>query len=84
MEEIKVLKREGGIESWNYDKVLTSIVKAGMSVTEAEKVALKIHDWTKKAASDEIITSNAIRDKVIELLNENNPIVSETYRAYKK
>lgn len=85
MASIKVKKRDGVIEVWNYDKVLLSIGKAFIPIKEAEKIASEIENWAKKNVKKErIISSIDIRDKVIELLKRENPVAADSYTVYKK
>ncbi|MFV1917318.1 MAG: ATP cone domain-containing protein [Patescibacteria group bacterium] len=83
MEDIQVLKREGGIENWNYDKTLSSIIKVGLDYEKAEQISKKIEKWVEKTAKNNVIKSTAIRDKIIELLMAYDPLAANSYKAYK-
>ena len=84
MEEIKVEKKDGRVEFWSYDKVLLSIEKAMIPLKKAEELASGIEKWAKKQAKKGVITSAEIRDKVITLLSQADPVAAESYRLFKK
>lgn len=84
MDNIKVEKKDGEIEYWNYDKILLSIGKAMMPLKRAEQFASSVEKWAKQEAKKGVISSEKLRDKIIELLKENDPISAESYRVYKK
>ena len=84
VEEIKIRKRDGSLESWNYDKILISITKVDVPLEAAEKATTDIEGWAKENAKDGVISSTQIRDKVIKTLTELDPIAADHYIAYKK
>lgn len=83
MPNINVKKRDGVIEPWSYDKLVTSIGKAGVPMVSAEDIASKIQAWAQEN-SDGIISSTEIRDRIIEDLKTNFPAEADNYKAYKK
>jgi len=82
--KIKVKKRDGVVEDWSYDKVIASIGKAMMPYKKAQGIADKIHVWAKESAKEGAIASTAIRDKVIELLSQSDPVSADNYKVFKK
>lgn len=84
MKDLKVEKRDGDLEEWNYDKILLSIGKAMMPLKKAEKIASQVEKWAKEASKRRVVTSTDIRDKIIEILKETDPIAAEAYELYKK
>lgn len=84
MDELKVVKRDGKAEEWNSDKLIASITKAGVPVEAAQNIASQLADWAKSSGSDGTISSNMIRDKVIELMTTEYPAEADNYKAYKK
>ena len=84
MAEIKVKKRDGKVEVWDYNKILTSIGKSMVPLKKAEEVATSIEKWIKEEAAKGIVTSTQVRDKVIEVLKEIDPVAADNYQAYKK
>lgn len=81
---INIKKRDGVLEEWNYDKVLTSIEKAMIPLQKAEQVANSVEKWIKESSAKGQVTSTQVRDKIIELLAEVDPVASENYKVYKK
>ena len=84
MKDLKVEKRDGDLEDWNYDKILLSIGKSMMPLKKAEKIASQIEKWAEKESKKGLVTSTDIRDKIIETLKESDPIAAEAYELYKK
>ncbi len=86
--DIKIMKRDGSLESFNYDKLVSSIGKAGISVPDSEKIAYEVKDWINakpklERGSQSIVKSSDIRDKITELLSKDFPIESDNYKSYK-
>ncbi len=82
--ELKITKRQGEIEDWSDDKILTSIMRAGASSEESQKVSLSVKQWAAQNAEDGKISSTNLRDQVIHQLALVNPIAANTYQFYKK
>jgi 2-phosphoglycerate kinase len=79
---VQVRKRDGRLEDYNRQKLYQSVIAAGLSETEADSVADQITNWVQQ--SDEVVSTQQIRDRVIQFLEINNPEVSEKYKSYKK
>jgi len=84
MTNLKVEKRDGGLEEWNYDKALLSIGKSMMPIKKAQKIASKVEKWASKQAKKGVITSIELRDKIISVLKKEDPIAADSYELYKK
>lgn len=84
MSIIKVEKRDGDLEDWNFDKSLLSIGKSMIPMKKATQIASRVEKWAKKKAKKGVITSIELRDKIIEILKEEDPIAAESYKSYKK
>jgi len=84
MQDLQVTKREGGTEPWSKEKLINSVAKAGLSVEVTEHLEYLIEVWANRNAKNGQVTSVEIRDKVIELLNAIDPMVSDAYSSYKK
>ena len=82
--DINVKKREGEVEPWSYDKLVASIGKAGVPEREAEQVAGAVQSWVLTNAESGVVSSTAVRDKVIEEMKKSYPSEADTYQAYKK
>lgn len=84
MADLKVRKRDGSLEKWNYDKLLASIGKAGLALENSEKIASFIQQWVKTSAEKGVILSTKIRDKVTEELRKVDPLAADSFESYKK
>jgi 2-phosphoglycerate kinase len=83
MDEVTIKKRGGEIEYFSYDKLVVAIGKTGIPLKDAETIAEKIKKWLIKKKKS-VITSNQIRDKIIELLKNKFPAEADSFQAYKK
>jgi len=82
--DIKIVKRDGSSESFNIDKTITSIAKSGVPLEKSEEIAKNIEKWIPTVAQDGQISSNQIRDKIIEELSDDLPAEEDSYQAFKK
>ncbi len=80
----KVQKKDGRLQDFDRDKLFNSILRSGGSREEAEKVTTTVESWLPGAVVSGVITSSAIREKVIETLRMLNPTVCGDYEAFKK
>lgn len=83
-DNIKVEKKDGNLEDFNFDKIILSIGKAMMPIKSAEKVADKVRSWAIKEAKKGVITSEQLRDKVTKELKKQDPVAASSYELYKK
>jgi transcriptional regulator NrdR family protein len=83
-EKLQVKKRDGTIESWNYDKILNSVMKAGLPLEKSQSLVTEIENWAKSSSKDKIISSIDIRDKIIEVMKRIEPMTASVYEAYRK
>lgn len=84
MPNLKVEKKDGQTEEFQRLKLVNSIIKAGTTNEDAEKIATQVETWAKETAESEVIKTSAIKIKVIELLRSLNPAVATAYETYKK
>ena len=84
MKDFKVKKRDGTVEPWSDDKLVTSMTRAGIPIEEAEKFAQSIREWGPKNLMDHQVTSIQLRDKVIEMIKTDYPAEADSFQAYKK
>jgi transcriptional regulator NrdR family protein len=80
----KVKKRDGSLQDFDRNKVFNSLMQAGGSQEEAEKVTKDVEAWLPNVAVEGVVDSQAIRAKVIGLLGPLNPTVAGDYEAFKK
>lgn len=84
MSDLKVQKKDGSSEDFSYDKLVASIGKTGVDSVKSEVIAKSIESWILDTAKDGLISSSAIRDKLIEELMKVDTAAAENYRNYKK
>lgn len=84
MNDLKVKKRDGTIEPFSNDKLIASMTKAGVPVDASQNFTVQISNWAKSVSAEGEISSEEIRDKVIEVLSSEYPVEADNYRAYKK
>jgi 2-phosphoglycerate kinase len=84
IKDLKVKKRDESLESWSYDKLVTSINKSGVPIDDAERYAKEVQEWSSSNAKDGVISSVAIRDRVMEVIKNDYPAESDSYQAFKK
>jgi len=80
----KVKKKDGNLQDFDRTKVFGSLMRAGASQEEAEKVTREIEAWLPSVAVEGVVDSQAIRAKVIEILQPLNPTVAGDYEVFKK
>ena len=80
---IQITKRDGSVEEWSFDKLLSSVTKAGLPMDKGELLAKQIEEWLKNQ-SLKIVSSTDIRDKVIEIMKVMEPMTASVYEAYRK
>lgn len=84
MDDVKVRKRDDNtLQPWDRNKVLASVVKAGVAPQEAEALAALIEAWVRRVASDGIIRSAHVRGTLIEILKLTNPEVALAFDQYR-
>lgn len=82
--KITVIKRDGEKEEFSFDKLIASILKAGVPMADAEAVSRKVEAWVQVASKNSGISSSEIRDKIIELLSNDFSVEADNYQAYIK
>ena len=81
---IVVVKRDSKTEPFSYDKLVSSILKAGVPSGDAELIATNIKNSLVTNTKDGRLNSTVIRDKIVDALKIDFPLESETYETYKK
>jgi transcriptional regulator NrdR family protein len=82
--ELKVEKKDGRMESFNRNKIASSVTKAGGTQEQSESITSQVEGWAPSVAQNGVIKTSEIRTKVIELLKAVNPEAAARYEAYKK
>lgn len=80
---MQVEKRDGQTEEFSRNKIYRSVAAAGLSPNDANRVTNQVQAWAE-SSGQETVSTQEIRDKVIQLLEEKDPAVAESYRSYKK
>lgn len=78
------MKKDGALEDFDRNKIVTGVVKAGAAAEEAEKVASAIEAWLPTAAANNVVKSQDVRTKVLEILGTVNPAAVANFAAYQK
>lgn len=81
---LRVRKQDGTLDVWNDDKLIVSMIRAGLSNDDSRDVLNELLNWAIDSSENNIIESNKLRDKVIEILQRDHPLVANTYQTYKK
>lgn len=84
MNDLNVKKRDGKLEPWSVDKLVTAIGKAGVPIEAAQNFAKNIEGWAKGTAQKGVIASTEIRDKVVEFIKGEYPSQADNFQAFKK
>ncbi len=81
---IQVQKRDGRLEDWDRGKVLNGVVKSGLSSEEAGGVGALIEGWAVRNAQNDVVKSEDVRNKVLEILRAVYPGAASNFEAYKR
>jgi transcriptional regulator NrdR family protein len=82
--DIKIVKRDGSIEPFNIDKIIASIARSGVPLGKSEEIAKAVQEWIPSQTVEGKITSNQIRDQIIQKLSDDYPAEVDSYKAFKK
>jgi len=78
-----VIKKDTTEEPFDQDKIARVVTAAGLKPSEGFDVATKVAIWTQSLNKPKVTTFE-IREKVIEELQEINPIVADLFSQYEK
>lgn len=81
---IYVLKKVSEKEPFSYDKIIASVLRAGVPMQNAEPISRSVEKWVIENAKNGEIKSSQIRDKVYESLLPEFPSEADSYQAYVK
>ncbi len=76
---MKVLKRDGREEDFIIEKLIVSMIKAGAPADVARKIAKDIEEELK---GREKVTTEELREMVLNRLKKENPEWYENWRVY--
>jgi len=80
----KVQKKDGTIQDFDRNKMLSGMTKSGASLEEAEKVTAQIEGMLAGMAVDGVVQTVQLREKVLEVLKTVNPTAAATFENYQK
>ena len=80
----KVQKKDGSLEDFDRNKILSGVVKSGASEEEAEGIAAQVEGWLTGAAVEGVVNTMDVRSKVLELLRLVNPTAADAFESYQK
>jgi len=81
---VKVQKKDGRLEDFDRKKIINGVVKSGATPQQAEEVVRQVEAWLPTAAVNGVVSSMAIRSKVLEALRMLNPAAAASFEAYRK
>jgi len=80
----QVQKKNGTWVDFDPNKLTNGVLMAGAGRDEAQKIAADIDNWLPTVAVNNVVTSMALRTKVVEELKKLNPTVAAAYESYQK
>jgi transcriptional regulator NrdR family protein len=80
----KVQKKDGSLQDFDRNKIVSGVLKSGASSEEAEKVAAAIDAWLPTVADQGVVKSPDLHRKVLEILRIVNPAAAASFESYKK
>ena len=83
-EDLKVRKTSGETESFSSEKIVRSIIRAGGTVELAGEIAKAAAAKVKELAVEGLVTTQDIRNSVIEFLREKNEDVAKAFEEFKQ
>jgi transcriptional regulator NrdR family protein len=79
-----VVKRNSEREAFSYDKLISSFLKAGIPMQNAEEMSKNVQNWIMENVKAGEIESSVIRDKIIEVMSKDFPGEADSYQTYVK
>lgn len=85
MTELKVKKKNGKIEDFKVEKLVSSLKKAGMKSNEnIEKIKNSVTSFVKEKAEQGAVETTRIRGKVLEQMRQMNSEVASKFENFSK
>jgi len=81
---VKVQKKDGRLEDFDRNKIINGVVKSGATPQQAEEVVRQVEAWLTTAAVNGVVSSMAIRSRVLEVLRLLNSTAAASFEAYRK
>lgn len=83
LENIQVKKRDGSLENFDQAKIARVAVATGIDTGQGQQLAANVASWIESLGQP-TVTSQQIRDKVVEELQKVNPNAARLYTWYEK
>jgi len=80
----KVLKKDGDLQDFDWQKIVLAVTKSGATEEEASKVAMEVEGWLNSVAQDGVIKSYDLHVKVLEVLKALNPTAGAAFETFRK
>ena len=84
MMNVQVRKKNGSLESYSTGKIAASVEKAGGASELAQELVDKINYYVSNAAKKGVVRSKQIRSKLVDLLDEKDAGIANTFKNFKK
>ena len=78
------MKKDGAPEDFDRNKIVAGVVKAGGTNEDGDKTAAGVEAWLPTAAANNVVKSQDVRAKVLEVLGTVNPAAVANFEAYQK
>jgi hypothetical protein len=82
--DLQVQKKDGSLQPWEGDKILKSVVAAGVPAKEAESFLDLIQTYAQRVAKNGVVLSFDIKTKLISLIRAIYPEAAIAFKTYKK
>ena len=83
MEKVKIKKRDGNWESFDFAKIEKVVIASGLAHDKAKKLSKQVADWVKQENKNEL-SSLEIRDRIIIELEKMDLNAAGLYKWYQK
>jgi transcriptional regulator NrdR family protein len=80
----KVQKKDGRLEDFDRNKIISGLVKSGTTPPEAEDITSQVEAWLPTVAVGGTVKTLDIREKVLELLRLADPTAADNFENYQK
>jgi transcriptional regulator NrdR family protein len=77
-------KKDGRVVDFDQSKIISGIIRAGGSPTDAQAIIANIQTWLPTVAVNNVVKAADMRTKVLAELQIINPTVAASFAAFKK
>ena len=77
------MKKDGSLEDFDRNKIVAGVVKAGGTSQDGDQIAAAVESWLPAVAVN-VVKSQDVRAKVLEVLGTVNPAAAAGFAAYQK